>query len=108
MSYHVAAAGDSPPEWLAKADVIVVDPPRKGLEAALTAKLISCASAGAVRSVPRRLMYLSCGFEALTRDLDLLLGSGAWRLRHAHVFLFFPGTDSLETLVVLEECGREE
>jgi hypothetical protein len=32
----------------------------------------------------------------------VLLGSGRWRLAHAEAFLFFPGTDSLETLAVFD------
>lgn len=49
----------------------------------------------------RRLVYLSCGFPALMRDTDVLLGAG-WRLTSATAYFFFPGTDSLETLVVFD------
>lgn len=97
-------------------DVLVVDPPRKGLDAAVLAALTQRPSvhhageAGtAVQqrqqqqqlSRPRRLLYVSCGFRALMRDADALLAAG-WRLAAARAFVFFPGTDSLETLAVFE------
>jgi hypothetical protein len=46
------------------------------------------------------LIYLSCGYEALERDTRALLACGAWEVASVEAFLFFPGTDSLETLVV--------
>lgn len=57
-------------------------------------------------NLPQTLIYLSCGFSALMRDCDALLASGQWRLVHAHAFLFFPGTDSLETLAVFQTTLR--
>jgi tRNA/tmRNA/rRNA uracil-C5-methylase (TrmA/RlmC/RlmD family) len=51
---------------------------------------------------PQRLVYLSCGLPALLRDLEELVDKGPWRVVYAHAFLFFPGTDSVETLVVMD------
>lgn len=96
-SYHVAAAGDSPFRWFKDADVIIVDPPRKGLEPKLLENLKQCDT-----SSKKRLLYLSCGFEALMKDSEALLSSGVWKLAEGHVFVFFPGTDSLETLAVFD------
>ncbi|KAK9814170.1 hypothetical protein WJX72_001591 [[Myrmecia] bisecta] len=42
VEYHVTAAGERAQDWLSDIDVVVVDPPRKGLEAALLDAL--CAS----------------------------------------------------------------
>ncbi|KAI7844501.1 hypothetical protein COHA_001860 [Chlorella ohadii] len=53
----------------------------------------------------RRLLYLSCGWPALKRDAAALLASGHWRLRHAECFLFFPGSDHIETLTVWDAAG---
>lgn len=78
------------------ADCVVVDPPRKGLEPALLDVL--CDGIALPSSV-KTLLYLSCGFGALQRDCDRLLGSGEWALAHAQAFVFFPGTNALETLV---------
>jgi hypothetical protein len=41
------------------------------------------------------------GFQALMGDTDALLAAG-WRLSSCQAFFFFPGTDSIETLVVFD------
>jgi hypothetical protein len=43
-------------------------------------------------------------FAALESEADVLLASGQWRLAHAQAFLFFPGTNSLETLAVFDRA----
>jgi tRNA/tmRNA/rRNA uracil-C5-methylase (TrmA/RlmC/RlmD family) len=91
------------------AELLLVDPPRKGLDAGLLEELCAPPSA---RS-PHLLAYVSCGFAALQRDAALLYAAG-WRLAAAPAaFLFFPGTDSLETLVLFRrerppEKGRAD
>jgi tRNA/tmRNA/rRNA uracil-C5-methylase (TrmA/RlmC/RlmD family) len=122
LTFRVAAAGSAPDEFLTGTDVVVVDPPRKGLESALLDALCrppdmdnpappsrapdvgDAAEAVAQSQRPCSLIYLSCGFPALERDCAALLQSGHWELRHCVAFLFFPGTDSLETLAVF--CRR--
>lgn len=137
VSYRVAAAGAAPRSELAAADVIVVDPPRKGLEPQLVQTLCQLAthtcegqqpltdapadgSAHSAEALPKRpvrgavqrLVYLSCGLDALMRDVRALLapseqldGEAAWSIASAEGFVFFPGTDSIETLVVLERSS---
>lgn len=102
LEYHVAAAGSDPARWCQGADVVIVDPPRKGLEPALLRWLCSPAAGDAG---VRRLLYLSCGWHALQRDATALLESGHWRLSHAEGFLFFPGADHIETLTVWDAAG---
>lgn len=51
---------------LRHARVVIVDPPRKGLCADVLAALAEPSQK------PRRLIYVSCGFDALKRDLDAL------------------------------------
>ena len=87
----VARRGD-----LAAADVIVVDPPRKGLCADVLKALLRPAPK------PRRLVYVSCGFDALQRDLAALV-AGRWRLDRVEGHVLFPGADHVETLAVLDE-----
>lgn len=77
-------------------DVLLVDPPRRGLDEALREAI-------RIRP-PRRLVYLACGLEALERDLDTLLADGSLRLRGLEVFDFFPWTGHVETLAW---CDRE-
>eukprot|EP00741_Cyanophora_paradoxa_P005322 tig00000880_g5161.t1 len=80
------------------ADVAIVDPPRRGLDRPLIREI------GVSRSL-RRLVYVSCGFESLARDTALLATLG-WRPVRASGFVFFPGTDSIETLAVFERERR--
>ena len=96
------------------ADVVIVDPPRKGLGPEMVAALTARRTA----LLPRRLVYLSCGWRALRGDAAALLGldegDGAaagervrWTLRSARAFVFFPGTDAIETLCVFEREGDD-
>eukprot|EP00898_Chlorokybus_atmophyticus_P008158 jgi/Chlat1/8343/Chrsp8S00676 len=94
ITFHVGGAEESVEEYLADVDVVVVDPPRKGLGAELLSVLRR--SSGQLHT----LIYVSCGWEAFERDCDALIGDSAWRLETAMGFLFFPGTDSIETLAV--------
>jgi len=75
---------------LAGAGVAVVDPPRKGLEAAVVAGLRS--------AKPRRILYVSCDPESLTRDAALLGEGGVFRLGRLTPCALFPYTDHVETL----------
>ena len=86
---------------LGAADFVIVDPPRKGLEAALTEAL--CQLGGETgRQSPARLAYLSCGLDSFLRDVDALLKSGRWRLAQLQPYAFFPFTEHVETLALLE------
>ncbi|KAJ1459333.1 hypothetical protein M885DRAFT_613496 [Pelagophyceae sp. CCMP2097] len=79
------------------ATVIIVDPPRKGLDAEVLQALCdetTCSSA-------QRLIYVSCGFDALERDLATLLKT-KWTLKHAEGHVLFPGSDHVETLAILD------
>lgn len=76
---------------LHKADVVVVDPPRKGLDEDVLERL--CRD-----TTPQSLVYVSCGFEAFTRDFAKLTRDGNWKLDHAEGHVLFPGSDAIETL----------
>lgn len=76
------------------ADVVLVDPPRRGLDAALREAL--------ARTPPGRLVYLACGLDALLADLEALQAPGRLRLAGVEVFDFFPFTEHVETLVWLD------
>ena len=73
-------------------DLIVVNPPRKGCSPATLA--------AATASTAARLIYVSCGPEALGRDLATLVGAG-WRVDHAQPFDLMPATSQIETVVRL-------
>jgi 23S rRNA (uracil1939-C5)-methyltransferase len=73
-------------------DVIVVNPPRKGLEAGARAALIAAAPAGMV--------YVRCGPASLARDLAALVQAG-WRVERVQPVDLMPGTPQIETVVSL-------
>ena len=84
--------------FLAKSDVLVVDPPRKGLDGPVLSALTGSASTADQLPAPRLVVYVSCGFDAFQRDCDALLGCGRYELEHAEGHLLFPGSDAIETL----------
>jgi 23S rRNA (uracil1939-C5)-methyltransferase len=73
-------------------DLVVVDPPRGGVEAEALKLLLELR--------PRRLHYVSCGPPTLARDLGLLLRHG-YRLDGLEMFDCFPQTYHIESLARL-------
>ena len=73
-------------------DVIVVDPPRKGV----SADVIEAISAMA----PQRVVYVSCDPATLARDLKLLTAAG-YTLQTAEAFDLFPRCAHVETVALL-------
>lgn len=84
------------------ADVALVDPPRKGLDPPLLAALCDASPNGPCASI-RTIIYVSCGFPALARELELLLDAG-WRVRdgRATAYVLFTDANHIETLVILD------
>lgn len=76
------------------ADVAIVDPPRKGLDAPLAARL--------AESPPARVIYVSCDPTSLARDAAILEGGGVLRLVSLEAWSLFPNTEHVETLAVFE------
>lgn len=74
------------------ADVVVVDPPRKGCDPEL---LVSIAKMG-----PERMVYVSCDAGTLARDLSIMTELG-YRLVEATPVDNFPQTAHVETVVLL-------
>ena len=75
-----------------KADVVVVDPPRKGLNADTIEALH--------RFSPRRIVYVSCDPATLARDVALLKERG-YRLKNAMAADLFPRCAHVESIVCL-------
>ncbi|MBS0637437.1 MAG: class I SAM-dependent RNA methyltransferase [Verrucomicrobia bacterium] len=80
------------------AEVCIVDPPRKGLGPELIKRICNTPTL-------KQLVYVSCEWKSLERDLSFLRSSyfENWHVKHAHSYLFFPGTNQIETLVILEK-----
>lgn len=81
--------------WLDEVDFVIVDPPRKGLEAKLLSSL--CEFKGNIR-----LIYVSCGWSSFKKDTERLCRHG-WKILKAEGHLFFPGSNHIETLAILEK-----
>ena len=75
-------------------DVVVVDPPRKGLNAD-TIEALS-------RMAPRRIVYVSCDPATLARDVALLKQRG-YTLQSATATDLFPRCAHVETVVLLSK-----
>ena len=94
--FFVGKAEEVLPEMYAKgearADVIVVDPPRKGCDAALLETV--------VKMQPERIVYVSCDSATLARDLKWLCAEG-YELKRVRGVDMFPMTGHVETVVLL-------
>ncbi|MBI3237196.1 MAG: class I SAM-dependent RNA methyltransferase [Chlamydiales bacterium] len=76
-------------------DVLLVDPPRKGLDPSLLDKIAATSSIS-------QIIYVSCYFPSFQRDCQKLIEMG-WKIKKAEGYLLFPGTDQVETLCVFEK-----
>ncbi len=79
------------------ADVIVVDPPRKGCDEACLKTML--------RMRPERIVYVSCDSATLARDLRVLC-DGGYELKKARPTDMFGQTVHVETVCLLERKGR--
>ncbi|MDP1836446.1 MAG: hypothetical protein Q8K75_11055 [Chlamydiales bacterium] len=79
-------------DWIPNADVVIVDPPRKGIDPALLKVLIK------PQSTLKQLIYVSCGWRAFQSDCDALLEAG-WQIASATLYVLFPGTNQIELLI---------
>ena len=102
------------------AEIMIVDPPRKGLCEEVLNQLCKAHNNKQPYvedplsfSQPRHvinwtndihtLIYVSCGFDSLARDCDRLLSSNAgWKLDSAVGYVLFPGSDHIESVVIFK------
>ena len=100
LEFHLGAAEAvlaSRRFWLleAKPELVVVDPPRAGLQPSVVAAILSAR--------PQQIIYVSCNPDSLARDLEpLLRGFPRYRLARVMGFDCFPQTRHLEALALLE------
>ncbi len=94
-NYLTGKAEEVMPRWAkegVKADVIFVDPPRKGL----TSEFI----AAAVQTNPQKIVYISCNPATMVRDLGEFQASG-YHFNHIQPVDMFPQTPHVEAVTVL-------
>ena len=98
VNFYVGKAEEVLPEKYEKegvfADVIVVDPPRKGCDE-------DCLST-MVQMQPKRIVYVSCDSATLARDVKYL-GEHGYQLMQARIFDNFPQSVHVETVVLLSK-----
>ncbi len=96
--FFVGAAEDVVPQKYrksggsVKADVVTLDPPRKGCDAKLLATVIAME--------PRRIVYVSCDPATMARDLKVL-AAGGYRLERVRCVDMFPQGGHVESIVLL-------
>jgi tRNA/tmRNA/rRNA uracil-C5-methylase (TrmA/RlmC/RlmD family) len=78
------------------ADVVIVDPPRKGLDPPLRGQLVA--------QPPERLVYVSCGLDSLLADTARLTEGGQLRLAGLSAFNLVPYTAHVETVAYFERA----
>ena len=78
-------------------DVVVVDPPRKGLNADAIEAM--------ARMAPKRIVYVSCDPATLARDVGLLKQRG-YRLTSAQAADLFPRCAHVESIVLLSKIEK--
>ena len=84
----------SHPGQQAGADVIVVDPPRKGCEESVLETM--------VRMQPKRIVYVSCDSATLARDVKYLRENG-YEVERGKVVDMFPQTCHTESIMLLSK-----
>lgn len=76
-------------------ETLIVDPPRKGIDALLMEKILKTQSL-------QQLIYVSCNVETFLRDLGKIIKLG-WEIEFIRCYALFPGTQHLETLTILQK-----
>lgn len=98
--FFVGKAEEVLPEQYEKhqvyADVIVVDPPRKGCDETLLRTMVDMK--------PERIVYVSCDSATLARDLKYLCENG-YALQKVRPVDQFPMTVHVESVVLLLKCS---
>ena len=80
----------------AGADVVIADPPRKGLDRELLEYLRE--------QPPQQFIYVSCGLESLLEDTARLTAGGKLRLSGLSAFNLMPFTEHVETVACFKRA----
>ena len=88
----ILAPSEKSLEYITGKQIVIVDPPRAGLHADVTNRLLE--------TEPPRIIYLSCNPVTQARDVSLL--QEKYEIVHHQGYNFFPRTPHIEHLVVLD------
>lgn len=89
----ILAPSEKSLEYITGEQIVIVDPPRAGLHADVTNRLLE--------TEPPRIIYLSCNPVTQARDVRLL--QEKYEIAHHQGYNFFPRTPHIEHLVVLDK-----
>lgn len=101
VEFHIGEAEKVLPNLFASgktADVVFVDPPRKGCDQALLKSLVDMS--------PKRIVYVSCNPSTLARDLKYLTAHG-FESKEAQPVDMFPWTSHVECIIMMMNSGFE-
>jgi len=93
VTFGASQAGEAIPSLDVRSPIVVLDPPRSGLEEGAAAALMNLE--------PRRIVYVSCDPASLARDVKLL-GEHGYRLGAVQPVDMFPQTCHVECVAVLD------
>ncbi|HFI0464430.1 TPA: 23S rRNA (uracil(1939)-C(5))-methyltransferase RlmD [Streptococcus suis] len=102
VTFEVGKAEEVLPVWNAAGvqfDVVVVDPPRKGLDASFIAAVIDQA--------PERIVYVSCNPATCARDCKALAENG-YQVEYVQPVDMFPQTSHVECVVLMSKVAPSE
>ena len=97
VTFEAGPANDVMSFWLGEGlevDVLLVDPPRKGLEPQFIEDVLTTNA--------KRIVYVSCNPATLARDLALFV-EGGYTIKHVQPVDMFPQTTHVECVVMLEK-----
>lgn len=101
--FYVGKAEEVLPEKYEKeavrADVIVVDPPRKGCDDRCLETMLAMK--------PKRIVYVSCDSATLARDLRVLV-DGGYEVKKVRGVDQFGGTVHVEVVIMMQYCGKKK
>ena len=80
-----------------RADVVFMDPPRAGSDEKFLSSVTKLA--------PKRVVYVSCNPETLSRDLKYMVKHG-WEVKKIQPVEMFPFTGHVETVCLLTRKAR--
>ena len=89
----ILAPSEKSLEYITGEQIVIVDPPRAGLHADVTNRLLE--------TEPPRIIYLSCNPVTQARDVSLL--QEKYEIIHYQGYNFFPRTPHIEHLAILDK-----
>jgi 23S rRNA (uracil1939-C5)-methyltransferase len=92
--FHEGMVEDIMPKLSEACDVVLVDPPRKGLSKSVVESIVNL--------LPPKILYVSCSPETLTRDLKLFCETH-YQIKKVSCIDMFSQTYHVETIVLLEK-----